>query len=69
MARTAAAEIGEETALSRIATAGSISARMTAPSAGPTTIAPWPIAERSALARCKSSSSTSRAVVAATEGT
>jgi hypothetical protein len=65
---TATAETANVAALRRIAVAGSASASTTAPSAGPATTAPCPIAARSALARCSSSSATSRAVLAATEG-
>jgi hypothetical protein len=68
MAMTATAETANVAALRRIAVAGSASASTTAPSAGPATTAPCPIAARSALARCSSSSATSRAVLAATEG-
>ena len=48
--------------------AGEETASTPAPSAGPATIAAWPIAARAAFARCRRSASTSRGVDAATAG-
>src|SRR6202020_3268964 len=68
MAVTAVADARKVKPLSAMAAAGEATIRISAPSAGPTTMAVCPMAARATLARCSSSSATRRAVEAATHG-